>query len=93
MVGSATKDFEAKIIRREFKDSELLRVQLKSDDMVLVACNNSRIPSVMITNDKISNAGESQKIEFETISFEDYEGYRIWCCEIVDDEIRVCLVK
>lgn len=77
-----------------FKEVRPLCVKLDSDDMVVVAYENFKFPSVIITNETFArDVNSRQEVNFKTVSFESYEGYRIWSCEIVDDEMRVCLVR
>lgn len=82
------------ISRSSFEDVVTVSVDLGCEDMAIAAYNDSGTPSVLITRDKFQNdTSTNQKIEFRTIYFKDFRGYRVWCCEINGDELRACLVR
>lgn len=85
---------ESSLVRHSFKHMKAVSLRLETEDMVVVAYDNSRAPSVILTRDGFSNdTSQNQSIDFTTVSLEGHEGYSIWCCEIVHDELRVCLVR
>ena len=89
---STERDF--KVSKEPFVDVVTVSVNLEREDMAIAAYNDSGIPSVLITRDTFRNdTSTNQKIEFRSISFKDFHGYRIWCCEIDGNELRACLVR
>ena len=50
-----------------------------ADDLVVVAYEDSKIPGVLLSDGS-------------KVVFEDFKNHKVWCCEIVGDEMRVCLV-
>jgi len=89
---STERDF--KVSRKPFEDVVTVSVNLGCEDMTIAAYSDSEAPSVLITRDTFKNdTSTNQKIEFRNISFEEFHGYKVWCCEILEDELRACLVR
>lgn len=49
------------------------------DDLVVVAWEDSKVPGIILSDGS-------------KVSFKQFENHRVWCCEIVGEELRVCLV-
>jgi hypothetical protein len=49
------------------------------DDIVVVAYEDSKVPGILLSDGS-------------KVVFEDFKNHRVWCCEIVGEELRVCLV-
>jgi hypothetical protein len=82
------------ISRKNFSDVAAVSVRLESETMAVAAYGDSRIPSIILTQDEFArDSSLSQKMRFKTIFFEEFEGYKIWSCDIDGDEMNVCLVK
>jgi hypothetical protein len=74
-------------------ESATLRV-LFPDEIAVVAYKESEFPAVLVTRNNFSRDTYSgQQVDFEKIEFTDFPGYKVWCCEVVEDELRVCLAK
>jgi hypothetical protein len=87
----ATK-LKYKILKND-SDSVTLSV-LFQDEIAVVAYKESEFPAVLVTRNNFSmDTHSGQKVDFEKIEFTDFPGYKVWCCEVVEDELRVCLAK
>lgn len=51
-----------------------------ADDLVVVAYEDSKVPGILLSDGS-------------KVAFEDFKNHKVWCCEIVGDEMRVCLVS
>lgn len=70
-------------------------VMLDHEDIAVVAyCKEEGVPSIMVTRDKFEkDTAISQKMDFHKIRLEKFKGYDVWCCEIIGEEMRICLMK
>jgi hypothetical protein len=95
MTKTISKNKDAQISREKFADVVTVCVNLGSDDMTVVAYEHARTPAILVTRDAFDkDLSSNQKIDFRTVSLNGFEGYRIWCCEIIEGtELRVCLVR
>lgn len=82
------------VSRKNFMDVAAVSVRLNSENMAIAAYKESRFPSIILTEEEFSRENtDRQEIKFETIEFKDFEGYKIWSCEIDGKEMKVCLVN
>lgn len=94
MTTAVSKKSEFDISRNNFSDVAAVSVRLDSESMTVAAYGDSRTPSVILTQEEFArDASMSQEMRFETIHFEGFEGYKIWSCDIDEDEMKVCLVR
>lgn len=65
------------------------------DDFAVVAyCKEDGVPSIMVTRDTFRrDTSVSQNMDFHKIRLESFKGYDVWCCEILSEEMRICLMK
>lgn len=93
MTTTISKD-ETKVCRKSFSDVVAVSVNLECENMAVAAYDDSRIPSVLVTYDTFpADTSTNQKMKFKKISFEGFEGYRVWSCEIEGEELKACLVR
>lgn len=83
-----------KISRKNFTDVVAISVKLENEDMTVAAYGDSLVPSVILTSNSFqSEPSSNQRVDFKSIKFRDFEGYRVWCCDIEGDELKVCMVR
>ena len=83
-----------KTSRESFSDVAVVSVKLGREDLTVAAYEDSRIPSILVTRDTFSDdTSENQRMVFTRVSFEEFEGYKVWCCEIDGEELKACLVR
>lgn len=94
MTTTVSKKREFSISRKNFSEVVAVSVKIDSESMTVAAYGDARIPSVILIQEKFDrNTSASQEMRFETVHFEEFEGYKIWSCDIDEDEIKVCLVR
>lgn len=71
------------IVRHETPSTILLSLPAPEDASV-AAYQETPFPAVIL---------EGNTRKFQKIEFRDHPGYVVWCCEIVDDELRIALSK
>lgn len=77
-----------------FAEVVAVSVKLDNECMAIAAYGESRTPSVVLTRETFDkDPSSNQKIEFVSIPFKQFEGYKVWCCEIEGDELKACLVR
>lgn len=85
---------EVKVCRKVFADVAAVAVNLGCENMAVAAYDDSRMPSVLVTYDTFpADTSTNQNMKFRRISFEGFEGYRVWSCEIEGEELKACLVR
>jgi hypothetical protein len=90
----ATVEKENKIREVKFDKMAAMNVDLERDDMAIAAYGEGRVPYVLLTSNNFSmDTNSRQQVSFERVTFDSFEGYRVWCCEIEGGEMRVCLVR
>ena len=91
-MSTSTEDF--RICAGSFSEISAVSVELEGDNVAVAAYEDSRIPSIIITERNLSrSAEERQEMNFKRICFKGFEGYRVWCCEVEGNEMKVCLVR
>jgi hypothetical protein len=80
---------------RKWSDIATISIIFDNEDVAIVAYSKEDdTPFVMVTKETFANStNENQSMIFKKIGFREFEGYEIWSCEIVGEEMRVCLVK
>lgn len=80
-------------VRHETPSVVLLTAHVDEDSAV-AAYQETPHPAVILARKTLHRpADENQRMEFEKVEFREHRGYSVWCCEIVDDELRVALSK
>lgn len=81
------------IVRHETPSVILLRASV-GEDSAVAAYQEKPFPAVILTRKTFREGTHAnQKMEFEKVEFRDHHGYVVWCCEIVEDELRIALSK
>lgn len=89
------KPLSYNVLRQDFGSTVALKVLFEDEQEVAVAAYQDGIfPSVIVTLDSfLEDTKENQRMDMYKVSFEQFRGYKIWCCEMVGNEMRVCLSK
>lgn len=83
-----------KIKQVKFGGVAAVSVDLGRDDMAVAAYGEGRVPYVLLTSNNFSmDTNSRQQVGFEKVTFDSFEGYKVWCCEIEGGEMRVCLAR
>ena len=80
-------------VRHETSSVVLLRIPVP-DNTAVAAYQDTPHPAVILARKNFDRpAQQNQEMRFEKVQFREYPGYAVWCCEIVDEELRVALSR
>lgn len=80
-------------VRHESASVVLLRVPVP-ENAAVAAYQDTPHPAVILARKTFDRPlQQNQGMRFEKIELREHQGYVVWCCEIVDDELRIALSK